>query len=141
VNPSALLARQGNRLLQIGILLLLFVSFEGFAIPDLAAPHLGLAAHRLGSLQSVLLLVLGLVWPRLNLSEMSSRLACWLLVYSALAILAAYTMAAIWGAGNMTLVLTAGTAHGSPFQETMIKVIAYSSAPTGIVSFGLICLA
>ena len=28
--------------------------------------------------------------------------------------------------------------HGSPLQEAVIKVVAYSSAPTGIVSFALI---
>jgi hypothetical protein len=32
----------------------------------------------------------------------------------------------------------AGVAHGSPAQEGVIKVAAYSSAPTGIVSLALI---
>jgi (hydroxyamino)benzene mutase len=38
---SALLERQGHRLLQIGVALFLFTSFEGFAIPYLAAPMVG----------------------------------------------------------------------------------------------------
>jgi hydroxylaminobenzene mutase len=57
---------------------------------------------------------------------------------TALAIVGAYLMAGIWGAGNSTIPLTAGTTHGSDVQEAVIKVGAYSSAPTGIISFALI---
>jgi (hydroxyamino)benzene mutase len=34
--------------------------------------------------------------------------------------------------------LAAGVAHGTGFQEAVIKVVAYSSAPPGIISFVLI---
>lgn len=132
------LTRQSQRLLQIGVGLLLFASFEGFVIPIVAAPHLGLSAHTLSALQSVLLLALGLAWTRLNLGDVASRAAFWLLVYSTFAILAAYVLGALWGAGNGTMPMAAGVAHGSPTQEGVIKVVAYSSAPTGIVSFALI---
>jgi hydroxylaminobenzene mutase len=46
-------------------------------------------------------------------------------------------MASAWGAGNETIPLAAGAAHGSALQETVIKIVAYSSAPTGIISFML----
>ena len=69
MNSSNILPREGHRLLQIGVALLLFSSFEGFAIPYLAAPRLALSAHTLSALQAVLLLALGLVWPRLNLGS------------------------------------------------------------------------
>jgi len=132
------LSRQSQRLLQIGVGLLLFASFEGFVIPYVAVPRLGLSVHTLSALQSVLLLALGLVWTRLDLGNVASRFAFWLLVYSTLAILAAYVLGTFWGAGNETMPMAAGVAHGSPAQETAIKVVAYSSAPTGIVSFALI---
>jgi (hydroxyamino)benzene mutase len=138
MNSSKMLSRQGHRLLQVGIALLLFTSFEGFAIPYLAAPHLGLSAHKLSGLQSVFLFALGLVWPRLKLGAVTSRIAFWFLVYSTFAILAAYVMGALWGAGNETLRLAAADAHGSAFQEAAIRVVAYSSAPTGLISFALI---
>ncbi len=138
MNASNLLTRQGHHLLQIGVFLLVAVSFEGFAIPYLAAPRLGLSVHTLGALQGVLLLALGVMWPRLNLGTIASRIAFWLLLYSTFAILTAYVMAAAWGAGNQTMPLAAGAAHGSTFQEAVIKGIAYSSAPTGLISFALI---
>jgi len=68
------LSRQGQRLLQIGVALLLLLSLEGFAIPHLAAPHLGVSVHKLAALQSILLLVLGLVWAKLNFSFEASGL-------------------------------------------------------------------
>jgi hydroxylaminobenzene mutase len=60
-----------------------------------------------------------------------------LLVYSTFAILAAYVLGAFWGAGNETMPMAAGVAHGCPAQERVIRIVAYSSAPTGIVSFAL----
>ncbi len=131
-------SRQGHRLLQIGVALFLFTSLEGFAIPYVAAPRLGLSVHTLSALQGVLLMALGLLWPRLNLGAATSRIAFWFLIYSAFAILAAYVMGAVWGAGNETMRLAAGAAHGSAFQEVVIMVAAYSSAPPGLISFALI---
>jgi len=133
-----MLPRQGRRLLQVGVAVFLFTSFEGFAIPYLAAPRLGLSVHTLSALVGVLLLAMGLLWPKLNLTPTMSMVAFWLLIYSAIAIVAAFSLGAIWGAGNSTMPLAAGSAHGSSLQELTIKVVAYSSAPTGIISFVLI---
>ena len=133
-----MLSRQGHRLLQIGVGLFLLTSFEGFVIPSFAAPRLGLSAHSLMALLGVLLIAMGLLWAKLCLGIAASQLAFWLLIYSSLAIVAAYLLGAFWGAGNSTMSLAAGTAHGSLLQETVIRIVAYSSAPTGIVSFALI---
>ena len=83
---------------------------------------------------------MGLLWPRLHLGIAAARCASWLLIYSSFAIVAAYLLGAIWGGGNSTMPLAAGTAHGTDFQEAVIKTVAYSSAPTGIASFALILL-
>ena len=115
---ALVLERQGRRLLQLGVALFLFASFEGFAIPQLAAP-------RLGSL-------------RTHLGLKPSWIAFAFLIYSGLAIVLAYLLGAIWGAGNTTMHLAAGTAHGTALQEAAIRIIAYSSAPTGIIAFALI---
>ncbi len=138
MNSSNMLSRQGHRLLQAGVALLLFASLEGLAIPFFTVPHLGLSVHSLSASLGVLLLALGLLWPSLNLGSITSRIAFGFLIYFTLAILAAYLMAGIWGAGHSTMPLAAGAARGSAFQEAVIKVMAYSSAPPGIISFALI---
>ena len=90
------------------------------------------------ALLGILLIGMGLLWPKLRLGVATSHLAFWLLVYLSLTIVVAYLLGAIWGAGNSTMPLAAGTARGSDFQKGVIKLVAYSSAPTGIVSFALI---
>ncbi len=142
MNTSLWLQHQGQRLLQLGMALFLYSSLDGFAIPILASPRIGLSVHTLSALQAVMLLAIGLLWPKLRLSARASKVAFWCLLYSTLAILAAYTIAAIWGVGNETITLMGelphGLSHGSPFQETVIKILAYSSAPTGLIAFVLI---
>lgn len=126
----------------MGIALLLYSSLDGFAIPSLASPRIGLSVHTLSALQGVMLLAIGLIWTKLRFSRRAAQVAFWCLVYSTLAILAAYTVAAFWGVGIETISLMGelphGLVQGSLFQETFIKVLAYSSAPTGLAAFTLI---
>jgi hydroxylaminobenzene mutase len=142
MNSSSVLARQGQRLLQIGIGLLLFSSLEGFAIPHLGSPRIGLSVHTLSAYQGVLLLTQGFLWTRLKLGVTASWVAFWCSLHGAFAILAAYAVAAVWGVGNETIQLMGelphGLSHGTVFQETFIKVLAYSSAPTGLAWLGLV---
>ena len=141
-SPNPLLPRQGQRLLQLGVALFLYSSFEGFAIPRLRSPRIGLSVHTLSALQGAMMLALGLLWPRLRLGPRASRLAFWCTVHGALAILAAYTIAALWGVGIKTISLMGelprGLSEGTAFQEAVIRVLAYSSAPTGLTSFALV---
>src|SRR4029450_2909008 len=138
MNGTNILSRQGHRLLQLGVALFLFTSFEGFAVPYFAAPNLGRSVHTLSAFSGVLLLTLGLVWPRLNLGATAARIAFWFLIYSDFATIVAFLMAALWCAGNSIMPLAAGAARGSDFQEAAIRVMAYSAGPTGITSFALI---
>jgi hydroxylaminobenzene mutase len=137
MSSAAATSVQGHRLLQIGVALFLFTSFEGFAIPGFASPMLGRSTHELAALLGIMLVALGLVWPRLELGVTASGIAYWFLIYSGLAITAAFLLAAVWGAGHSIMPL-AGALEGKPWQETAITVVAYSSAPTGIISFALI---
>src|SRR6266480_3057760 len=80
--PSNIRSRQGHRLLQIGVALFLFTSFEGFAVPYFGAPNLGRSVHTLSAFSGVLLLALGLTWPRLRLGPAAAQIAFWSLIYS-----------------------------------------------------------
>src|SRR5438552_5325869 len=138
---SNILSRQeleGQRMLQLGIAHFVFSGLEGFVIPRLPSPPLGLSVHRLSALQGVMMLTLGLFWPRLRLGAKSSKIAYWTYIYSSLATLVPYVMAAVWGAGNTTIPLAAGTARGNARQEATIKVILYSAAPSFFVSMALV---
>ena len=138
MNSSDTLSLQGHRLLQIGVALFLFTSLEGFAVPHFAVPSLGRSVHTLSAFSGIVLLTLGLLWPRLNLGAAASRIAFWLFIYSAFATLAGFVMAAVWGAGNSIIPLAAGTARGTDFQEAAINVVMYSAAPGVLISLALI---
>ena len=142
MDNSRLRAHQGHRLLQIGIGLLVYSSFDGFAIPHLGSPRIALSVHTLSAYQGVLLLTQGLLWTKLQLGVTASRVAFWTLLLGTFAILAAYTVAAVWGVGNETIQLMGelphGLVRGTPAQETVIKVLAYSSAPTGLTWLGVV---
>ena len=142
MDSSRLRARQGHRLMQIGIGLLIYSSLDGFAIPFLGSPRIGLSVHTLSAYQGVLLLTQAFLWPRLRLGVTGSRVAFWTLLHGMSAILVAYTVAAIWGVGNETIQLMGelphGLVRGSDVQETVIKVLAYQSAPTGLIWLGLV---
>jgi (hydroxyamino)benzene mutase len=113
------LIHQGHRLLQIGVALFLFTSFEGFTIPFFTVPLLGRSAHSLSALLGLIFIALGLSWPRLNLGISASRMAFWFLIYSGFAVTAAFMIAGIWGAGQSTMPL-AGAPMGTAFQESVI---------------------
>jgi hydroxylaminobenzene mutase len=132
------LSRQGHRMLQLGIGLFLFASLEGFAVPYFAVPLLGRSVHTLCALSGVILLALGLLWPRLTLGATTSRLAFWLFIYSDFATIIGFLMAAMWGAGNESIPLAAGSAHGTAFQEAAIRIVMYSAGAPVLISLVLI---
>ena len=138
MNSMDILSRQGQRMLQIGIALFVFAGFEGFVIHSLPVPSLGRSVHTLSALQGIITLVLGLLWPRLNLGATASRIAFWTYIYSSFATLVPFVLAAVWGAGNTTIPLAAGAARGSAFQEAIINIVLYSAALPFFISMALI---
>src|SRR2546430_12859872 len=124
-----MLSRQGHRLLQLGVALFLVSSFEGFVISGFAAPRLGFSPYSLMALLGVLFIAMGLLWPKLHLIIAASRLAFWLLIYSGFAIVAAFLLGAIWGAGNSTMPLAPGSSPWRHFQEGQLNNVRQSSAP------------
>lgn len=112
--------RHGHRLLQAGALLFLLALLVGLAVPRFAVPRLGLAAHLLGIMQGLFLMVAGLLWPRLKLAPAISRLGSWLAVYGCLAAWTANVLAGAWAAGSTMLPMAAGQARGSAVQEAVI---------------------
>jgi (hydroxyamino)benzene mutase len=75
MGTSNILLRQGHRMLQVGIALFVFSGLEGFVVHSLPVPSLGRSVHTLSSLQGIMLLALGMLWTRLNLSATASRIA------------------------------------------------------------------
>jgi len=78
---SSFRAYHGRQLLRVGAVLLLLGLFVGLGIPHFAVPRLALSAHLLAMMQATLLMVLGLVWPRLQLRSGQSRVGSGVAIY------------------------------------------------------------
>ncbi|WKZ66340.1 MAG: hypothetical protein QY325_00105 [Flavobacteriales bacterium] len=117
---------QAHRLLLSGAWLLLLGLLTGLLVPALANPRMGLSSHIEGVLNGMLLLLLGLLWPRLVLTDRWRRIAAACAIYGTFANWATMLIAAALNAGGQLTVAAEGRT-GSPLAE-------------GIVNFGLASL-
>ena len=132
-------AREGQRLLRVGILLFLFALLVGLAVPRFAVPRLGLSTHLLGLMQGTFLLVAGSLWPKLTLTRAVSRAGSYLAVYGCIAAWTANLLGALWGAGNSMLPIAAGQARGSVVQERIIAA-GLVTAAVSLIAMAMIML-
>lgn len=117
--------RTAHRFLQLGVLLFLLGLLTGFVSPLLANPRMGLSSHLEGVMNGIVLVVLGLIWPRLALSRSILTITFWLALYGTFANWAATLLAAVWGAGT-SMPIAAGGHQGTPVQEVVINVLLFS---------------
>jgi hydroxylaminobenzene mutase len=125
-------SRIAHRLVQLGVLLFLLGLLVGFAVPALANPRMGLASHLEGVMNGLFLMALGLMWPKVALSERLQTIGFGLAAYGAFANLAATFLAAAWGAGEM-MPLAAGDRVGGAGQEAVIRVLLVSLSLADVV--------
>lgn len=116
---------QGHFLIQAGVVLFLLGLLTGFVVPLLANPRMGLSSHLEGVMNGMLLVLLGLVWPRLVLSAGALKTAFGLVLYGTFSNWGIVLMSAIWNAGS-AMSLAAGAHQGTPFQEGVINFFLYS---------------
>ena len=108
-----------DRLIYLGILLFLFGLITGLLVPAFANPRMGVSSHIEGVLNGMLLVILGLIWTRLNLSERWLKISFWLAVYGTFANFLGILIAAIFNGGKMLGVVAEGK-EGSPLVEGII---------------------
>jgi hydroxylaminobenzene mutase len=127
----------GHRLLNWGFALFLLGLLIGFAVPALENPRMGLASHLQGITNGMFLVILGLVWPRLKLSVRAFRVLYWLAIYGTFANWVATALAAVWGAGSMMAIASAGY-EGTAVQESLIMALLFSLSLAMIGVVGLV---
>jgi (hydroxyamino)benzene mutase len=97
----------------------------GFVIPHLVNPRMGLVSHLEGIMNGIFLVLLGLLWPKINLSRFWLATTFWLSIYGTFANWAATLMAAIWGAGASMPIAAIGH-QGTPSQEAIINFLLWT---------------
>ena len=91
----------GRRLIRHGMVLFLLGLLTGILIPTLTSPRLALAAHMEGLLNGIFLIVVGgVLWKELRLSERAASASVWLLLIAAYASWGFCLLAAAFGASQ-----------------------------------------
>lgn len=114
--------RQSDLLIFLGVLLFLLGLIVGFLIPVFANPRMGLSSHLEGILNGMFLILLGLIWYKLNLSARWLKISFGLAIYGTFANWFGILIAAIFNAGEMLGIAAEGQA-GPPIAE---KIVTFS---------------
>ena len=130
-------ASYDRTLLQLGVILFLFGLATGFVVPLLAIPRLGLASHLEGVMNGIVLMVLGLMWPRLKLGAGLQRLTFLLAVYAAIANWAATLFAAATRAAAM-MPIAGGGATADATAEAIVAFLLITLSIAMITAFLLV---
>lgn len=113
--------KMGRKLVRLGLILFLLGLITGLLIPVLENPRMGLSSHLEGTLNGMLLILFGLIWDRLSLSEKLLKWTFWLALIGTFTNWFTTLLAAAWGAGAEMMPIAGGDYSGSEIQEIIIK--------------------
>lgn len=119
MEKSTLLKIQSKRLIYWGIFLFLLGLVVGLIAPIFANPRMGVSSHIEGILNGMFLIILGLIWDKIQVSEKWLKITFWLAIYGTFMNWFGILLAAIFNGGKM-LGIMAPTEESSPIVEGMI---------------------
>lgn len=126
MNNLILKKQQANKLIFLGFLLFLLGLIIGLIVPLFANPRMGVSSHIEGVLNGMFLIILGVIWDKIKLTDRWLKIAFWLAIYGAFTNCIGILIAAIFNGGKMLGVMANGK-EASPLIE-------------GVVGFSLISL-
>jgi hydroxylaminobenzene mutase len=121
-----------------GLALFLLGLFTGFAVPAMKNPRMGVASHMEAHMNGLFLIVLGLLWPYVRLTQTWETVTVALLVYGAWANWLATLLAGFWGAGGRMMRIAAADHIGSNVKEGFIKFLLLSLSIADVIGVGAV---
>ena len=121
---SKLKILQSDKLLFFGVLLFFLGLVVGIFVPMMANPRMGLSSHLEGVLNGIFLIVLGLIWNKLEISSRWLSVTYWLSLYGTFANWFSVLIAAIFNSGKMMPL--ANGKEGSPIPEGIVSFLLVS---------------
>ncbi|BBX97736.1 hydrogenase [Mycobacterium lacus] len=120
-------------LFTLGLVLFLLGLLTGFAVPALTNPRMALSSHLEAVLNGMFLVLLGLLWPHIDLPGAWKVAVVVLVVYAAYANWLATLLAAAWGAGRKLAPIAAGGHEASAAKEGFVNFLLLSLAASIVV--------
>lgn len=119
--------KQSNQLIFIGIILFLLGLIIGLIVPLTANPRMALSSHIEGVLNGMFLIILGLIWNRLELSIRWLKFTFILSIYGTFANWLGLLIAALFNAGKDLTVAAQGK-EGNPIIEVLVSFLLITLA-------------
>ena len=116
-----------NALCFSGMLLFLLGLLNGFAIPRLRSPRLGLSAHLTGVQSGTFLIAVGLLWPKLALAPMWAGGLANTLWVSLYVLWLSLLLAGVFGAGHGLPIAGQGMTTSALKQRSVTLLLALGS--------------
>ncbi len=116
-----------------GALLFLLALLNGFAIPRMRSPRIGLSAHLAGVQSGILLIALGAIWPKLALSPGWSLATATVLWVSLYVLWLSLLLGGIFGAGQ-GLPIAGGGITTTRGRQAVITLLLISGSLGSIVA-------
>lgn len=113
-------------LFTLGLVLFLIGLLTGLVVPAVKNPRMALSSHLEGVLNGMFLVLLGVLWPHIDLPKALGITAIALIVYSAYANWLAGLLAAAWGAGRRFAPIAAGDHQASATKEGFVSFLLVS---------------
>ena len=129
-----------NALCFTGVLLFLLGLVNGFAIPKLRSPRMGLSAHLTAVQCGTFLIAAGLLWPRLALAPAWSAALADTLWISLYVLWLALVLAALFGAGQGFVIAGQGMTTSAAKQALVNALLALSTIACTIAIVALLLL-
>jgi len=111
--------KQSNNLIFLGVLLFFLGLIVGLLVPIFANPRMGVSSHIEGVLNGMFLIVLGLIWHKIDLSKRWLKITFWLAIYGTFVNWLGILIAAIFNGGKMLGIMANGQ-EGSPLVERIV---------------------
>lgn len=111
-----------HKLVRHGIILFLLGLLTGFVIPVMQNPRMGLSSHLEAVMNGMFLILLGLIWHKLQLPNKALKWGYVLSLFGAYTNWATTLLAGLWGAGAEMMPIAGGSFQGVAWQEILIKI-------------------
>ncbi len=122
-------AQLSHQLVKNGVILFLLGLLTGFVIPLMQNPRMGLSSHLEAVMNGMFLILLGLIWHKINLSNGALKWGYLLSLFGAYTNWATTLLAGFWGAGAAMMPIAGGNFQGVAWQEVLVN--------TGLISLSV----
>ena len=128
-------------LLALGLVLFLLGLLTGLVVPVMKNPRMAVASHMQGMTNGPFLIVIGVMWPHVDLPHALKIVTVVLAVYGTYANWLATQLGSLWGAGHKFAPGAAGEHRAGVAQERAVDLLLMTLAPAMVVATVLLIVA